>query len=251
MYKIYSLTENKEIRYIGYTHKQIEERLVEHINDSKYGKGNSYKRNWIKKCIREKLNLEINLIEEVSSAEEAKKIEILLINNYRKYYRLVNLTNGGDGIQGYKHTKETKDLLSKLSKGKIVNHTYETKKKISETIKRKLKSNEIIHPRKGIKMLEETKNKISEGNKGKIKENKGISHTETYGEKKANSIKNNMRNNHRLSVKILQYDINDNLIKEWSSMYYASQNLGISVYFIKLCISGKINNIENFKFKKA
>lgn len=91
---------------------------------------------------------------------------------------LVNLTDGGEGPSGYKHSEEIINKLSKNSKGNInmlgKNHTDNTKRKISETLKSKNLSNKHTEETKkkmsesaiGKKCSEETKKKISESLKG-------------------------------------------------------------------------------------
>lgn len=92
-YKIYCHTINNK-KYIGYTEKDIEERLNEHIKDSKK-KSKTHFHRAIRKygsncIITEK-------IDECVTEEEAKLKEIYYINYFDTYKNGYNMTPGGSG----------------------------------------------------------------------------------------------------------------------------------------------------------
>lgn len=90
-YKIYGLvvSNNNEIRYIGYTKRSLEQRLYSHLVDAKNGL--TYRKcNWIRK---HNYNIDIILIEDNLSYEDALKREVYYIS---KYDNLTNMTLGGE-----------------------------------------------------------------------------------------------------------------------------------------------------------
>jgi len=112
MYKLYYLTselDGMKPKYIGYTSKNLEDRLKGHIRDWKYKKCKSHKVNWIGNVINNGFEVKIFLIEETELIEE-----ILILE--RKYIEpifdtLVNSTNGGEESKVF-----SKEVIEKLSK---------------------------------------------------------------------------------------------------------------------------------------
>lgn len=165
-YKIYALKlkDSEEIKYIGYTSRELCVRLYEHLNitiNEKYK--NSY---WIKK---HKNNIEIILIEDnIKTHKEICKKEINYIKLYRNLgHDLNNTTNGGDGMLA---TDEIRKKISDANKGKIISD--ETKLKISKTLKGRVLPIEVREKmskfQKSKKVSKETKLKISNAHKGKL-----------------------------------------------------------------------------------
>ena len=90
-YKIYGLKVigSDEIRYIGYTKRELSKRLYYHLFDAKSGL--KYRKcNWIRK---NNYNIEIILIEDNLSYKEALDREVYWISQYTN---LTNMTKGGD-----------------------------------------------------------------------------------------------------------------------------------------------------------
>ena len=75
-------------------------------------------------------------------------------------------------------------------------------------------------------------------------------YNENYGSKKEREIKtktlNNCINGHK---KIIQYDLNNNFIKEWNSLTEASNTLNISIGNISSVINGKRNQAGGYIWK--
>ena len=122
----------------------------------------------------------VNIVHKDIEHDEAKQIEILLIEKYgRKDLgtgNLVNLTDGGEGALGVIISEETKQKMSEAKKGKTFSE--EAKQNMSEASKGKTRSEETKqkmseakkgdkHPNFGKPRSEETRQKMSEAKKGK------------------------------------------------------------------------------------
>jgi len=113
MYKIYYLTSILDClqpKYIGYTSKNINNRLYQHIKDAEYGI-KSHKANWIRKVRKYKSNVIIIEIDNVETTKEACHLERQYIESFDKWYNLTNSTNGGEKSKAVK-----KDVRNKISK---------------------------------------------------------------------------------------------------------------------------------------
>lgn len=97
----------------------------------------------------------------------------------------------------------------------------------------------------GMKHSEESKRKISEGLKGHISPNKGKKQSKETCDKKSKSMVGVM------NKPILQYDLQDNFIKEWPSISeaYLSLNKKITNGCINLACKGKIKTAFGYKWK--
>jgi len=96
---IYGLYENGEkLRYIGKSSSRLQ-RPRSHLSPSQYNgsQSHTYLYNWIRKCIREKVKITINILEETNKEELAQK-EIQWIERcIKRGDPLVNMTKGGEG----------------------------------------------------------------------------------------------------------------------------------------------------------
>src|ERR1035437_102250 len=110
--KIYCLCdENSQIRYIGKTGKELEQRLYEHIKEARGNKKKSNKNIWIRSMLNKNLLPTTFLIGEVCG--NGNKEEIAFIQYGKE--QLWTLTNGTLGGDGGEHTEETKQKM-KLSR---------------------------------------------------------------------------------------------------------------------------------------
>lgn len=187
---------------------------------------------------------------------EAKSKEMFWIrtnmSNYCKYpdQNGLNLTDGGQGTLGYKLSDLQKENISKRNTG--YKHTEEAKKKISEAslgntwnkgVKRSKehinalsKSNIGNKYNLGKKQSQETKNKRS----AKLI----LSHTEEW------KLNHSKKLTELVGKTILQYDINNNLIKEYPSVATAERELNLKKYYIKYFLkSGTLSKKTNSYFK--
>lgn len=170
-----------KIFYIGKT-CNIKRRNSEHLSEVK--KGNKLpKYNKLRKLIKEGNKFEdlVIIIEENITNEKIDEREIFYIKKLREEgYKLKNLTDGGDGGINRKNIRLTEEQKNKISSsilksfelGRKVEHSDETKKKISnskigikfsEEHKKKLS----IARKKRI-ITQETRDKASKTSKGKI-----------------------------------------------------------------------------------
>ena len=106
-YKLYSLSDETGVRYIGITKQKLTARLSGHISSCKQAfknkKSRNYRHCWIKSLLQKGQQPIITLINEFNSSEEVKQAEI---DTIKLYDNLVNGTAGGDGIREYKFTED-------------------------------------------------------------------------------------------------------------------------------------------------
>lgn len=193
---------------------------------------NNYKRAYAKydrsiqwKRIANKSEYEVEILFDNLTWDEAQNKEREFISLYGrrdlKTGTLCNLTDGGDGVDGYKLTEETR---RKMSKSQMGNKNW---------------LNRIT--------TEETRRKISEGNKGKKRteeHKKGMSlifsgvNNPNYGKKYSEERRKQISDS-KFKRPILQYDLDGNLIKEWSSKKEAMKQ-GYSEANIWRCCNNKL-----------
>ena len=147
------------------------------------------------------------------SVEDANYFEEILIKK-------LDNTNRDKG-----YNSRTGGMNSKLSE--------QTRQKISQSCK-------------GRKISEETKNKISESLKGE--------NNPWYGKHLSKEIRKKMSDskkgiNNSRCKKILQYDMNENLIAIWNCMAQASEELNIAPSNITRCCKGQRKSAGGFIWK--
>lgn len=179
-----------------------------------------------------KLNniFDIEIIFESQNEQECLDLEVKLIKEIGRE-NLCNLTNGGEGISGFNHSEETKQKISIWRKGRSLSE--ETCRKITQNkIGKAYKLNNI--PEGKIEKLYETKSihEISSElklafttiKKYLVEKNLYI----PYKNKKVkDSTKNKMSNimKNKFNKPILQFDKQNNFIKEYSSLTEACNHI--------------------------
>lgn len=152
MYSIYVITNTiNGKQYVGYTSRKVNDRWIEHVDDSKHEYNTMYDsplqadiRKYGKNCF----------IHQVLATTEDKELAMQLEDEATTILN-THVPNGYNRIVGYhrEHTEETKKKISEKAKGRTLSE--ETKRKMSES-----KSGE-NHPNYGKHLSEETKKKIS------------------------------------------------------------------------------------------
>ncbi len=139
-YKIYKCVNNINGKvYIGYTHKSLEKRIIEHKSSSKNG---SY---YLLHKALQKYGLDNFSWEIIFESEDKKyvleEMECFFINEYKSFFETghgYNMTHGGQGgMTDKKHSEETKEKM-KIARSK---RTIEPMlgKKHSDEAKEKMK----------------------------------------------------------------------------------------------------------------
>lgn len=202
-------------------------------------------------------NLNFEIIDKFDGTlSEAKSKEMFWIRTYMSNYckypemRGMNLTDGGQGTLGYKVSDAQKEITSKRNKG--YKHTEKAKIKISEASKgnmwnigKKRTPEHIESLRKanignkynlGRKQLQEEKNKRA----AKLI----LSHTKEW------KLNHSKKLTEVIGKSILQYDIHNNLIKEYPSITIAEKELNLKKYYIKYFLkSGTLSKKTKSYFK--
>lgn len=191
---------------------------------------NSYKRMYVKnkgvvKLYRSflKYGVDNHIFEVVCECKESQ------LNEKERYYQEMFDCIGINGLncrltktddRSGRVSKETLAKMSQVSKGNQnwlgKKHTQETKDKISLANTGRRYSGEI---------------NIKKGRKGRISCRKGI-----------------ISENHPCSIKILQYDLLDNFIREWNCMNDIKRELGFHIGNVSLCINNKLGTYKSFKW---
>ena len=124
IYKGYVLKDpvTKEIRYVGITSKELEQRLKGHIADTK----DKLRKKWHKTCwmihVYKKYKQWplIELVDVFDTLEAAKQFEVNYIATYKEEYKLTNDTPGGDYIAYNAHSREA--ILKRKAIRKVVQY---------------------------------------------------------------------------------------------------------------------------------
>lgn len=239
---VYSITNKiNNKKYIGFTFKFIK-RKNDHINAlRKNNHVNTYLQNAWNKYGEENFIFEV--LEFCSKNNLAKREDFWV-----KMFNTTNKKNGyniklTDPNNKTIHSKETKLKISTSKKGKP-----SSRRGIKQT---KEHSEKIRFANLGKKRSNKTKEKISLSAKNKIvtfNTRKKISDIHKGRKIKwADKIKEtHLKSKNKKRRKVLQFDLNENLIKEWSSLLEIERELGINNANLYKCC--KQNIVKNKKF---
>ena len=251
VYKITNLINNKI--YVGKTTKSINKRFSEHVKESKNLLSKRYLCSAIRKYGKE--NFSIETIQLCESIEKLNKSEIYWIKELNsKAPNGYNLTNGGDGNNGYIFTDEGREKIRMSLLGRIC--TESTRVKLHNSLKGRVVPKEekikISLSKKGTHLSEEHKNKIKNSILQSVKEGR-INHVPSgkenpfYGKRHSKETIEKIKI--KWSKKVVQYDLDMNLIKIWNSRKEAANELGIYSQAICNNINNKRKQVSGFIFK--
>jgi hypothetical protein len=192
----------------------------------------SSRKNKIWKSIIAKTDYEVQILFDDLTREEALEKEKEFISLYGridlKNGTLANHTDGGEDFNGLwnkgrKASEETRAKQREAAKHKPP-MSEETKKKISNS-------------HKGRVVSQETKRKLSLINIGTKKD--------PWNEERRLKIEKSWKSK---IEKIVQYDLEMNLIKIWDNRIIASEELNIKKDWIRNCLRGKMKSANKFIF---
>jgi group I intron endonuclease len=154
-------------------------------------------------------------------------------------YNLTNGGEGGGGFQGKKHSEEVKNKIKNSLKQKYIDNP-ELKKQLSERNKIVMKNPEV-------------KERIKLGILNSDKYQKSIRAPTTNDVKKkiSEGLKKYHNENKIKPIKIKQYDINHNLLNEYTSISEASKESSVTRKAISLYLRKKTKFAGGFIWKYA
>lgn len=170
---IYTLSDSSGIKYLGKS-DHPDKRLKIHLKECK--KKRTRKEKWIKNLLDEGQKPILEIIDTVDSSDWSF-FESYWISQLRTWgFCLLNGTDGGEGSNGFKgkkHTEETKNKLKEFSKNRIL--TDEGRKKISESNRKRTVSDSTKKKisekakQRYVERGEDIKRKISNSLKARLK----------------------------------------------------------------------------------
>jgi group I intron endonuclease len=169
-------------------------------------------------------NIVYSEIDEINSLDKKdwEPLETYWINQFRVWgFGVLNENDGGGGPTT--HSQETQEKMSKTRKGKLFSESQKNK------ISKSKKGCNVWS--KGKKFSEEHKGKISKAKKGKP-----LPSLSYIGNK--NNIK-----------PIIQYDLQENIIREWKSAVEAALFYGKTPESIRNCCNNKCKTSNGFIWK--
>lgn len=247
--------------YIGETKcKDVSRRWNQHKQTIEINKGCPALRDAVKKYGIDNFEFSVLII---CFDDERFKYEIEYIKKYNSVApNGYNLTNGGEGggFQGKTHTEEVKNGIKNKLKQKYIDNP-ELKEQMSERNKIVMGNPEVREKIKnGILNSEKMKKMIEDKRIGNYKQ---IKHSEEVKNKISESLKKyhasnvtivnniNVQKDNKMGTKIKQYDMNNNLLNEYTSISDASRKTSIQRKLISLYLRGKTNIAGGFIWKYA
>lgn len=232
MTKIYALKDpiSNEIRYVGKTVGPLDKRLREHLHVAK--RGRTHRDNWIKSLLTKPI---IVLLEECEDFEWERREEYW-IGQYRT--RLTNHTEGGEGASGYRHSQESRELMSRRQARPVLMLGY-SGRVIDRfpSIKEAARCNNLDPPNIG-----EALRRGARGSAGSYR----WAYEDTYDQ---NNPVPYVRNHDHAFKPVTQYDLEMNVLREWSSTTEAANVLGIKKVGITKAKCGALKTYKGFIWK--
>lgn len=177
-------------------------------------------------------NFEFIILEKVDDKSLLITREQWWIDNSNSVYNVCKIAGSSLGV---KRSDETRKKIGDAKRG--FKHTLESRKKITEN-----QTGE-KHWGYGKKLSEETKAKKSESMKEYYK-----THDHPNKNKKMSDEQKKILSK-RWSKPIIQFDLENNKIREWESIKVAAKNLGITESTIVLYLKGKTKKPQKYKWE--
>ena len=251
--RIYTLSVNNNIRYIGKTVQKLEQRLKEHIRVAKSGKVKNHRTNWINSVLRSGLTV---VIKEIDHCSWNKSSE--LEQHYIKYYKelgcdLVNETFGGEGNLGYKKSVKTISKLKNSLRNRLgIIYQYDINGNFIKSWNNPVEAAESL----GLKVAAG----ITRCLRGKRQSYKGFRWMKKYEDDPKTVLKStNFQKQKKITLnknakKVIQLDLNGKELNMFDSPWKACQALGKNVTsssgITRVCL-GKKQTAFGFKWKYA
>ena len=201
------------------------------------------KRNPLWKNIIDKIEYIVEIIFKSESLEEVFAKEVELIKYYgRRDLKLGTLTNMTDGGEGT--FNKSADARKRISDSKLGDKNPakrpEVRKKIGLAGIGRTGSN------LGKKFSDEVRKNMSIGQTGKIGHRKGKTHTKEAKRKNSEAHKGKISSRRKI---VLQFDLNNNFIKEFICMKDAANEVKVAVSNITSAIKGGSKTSGGYKWK--
>ncbi|WP_277486703.1 NUMOD1 domain-containing DNA-binding protein [Catalinimonas alkaloidigena] len=228
---------SNEIFYIGKT-IQHDRRLRDHIQDARLDR---YSTPEMRKYIRDILALgskpRFEVVYTVKPDQKWWDVERDFIREYRKKYKLFNVCDGGFGGASYNRLSE-KGMLKLQKRFSKAVLCYDAK--TGEFIQ------EYISAREAARQLNLFSNQVTQVCKGKFAHTGGFifRYKKKYAKNKIAPAKGRGK-------KILQYDLNGNLLREWPNPYQVKKELKIHDTSVLRCCKGEQKTSYGFVWKFA
>jgi len=217
MIGIYKITSPNNRIYIGQS-VNIEKRFI------------SYKRLYSKNKLQTKLHRSFLKYGVLNHKFEIEKICLESeLNNYERYFQeFYNCLNNGLNCRLTKTAdrsgKVSEETRLKMSEASMGNQNWLNRKHSAET------KNKISKANSGRKYSDEIN--IKKGRKGRVSNRIGF-----FSEL------------HPGSVKVNQYDMNNNFIKEWNCLMDIKRELNFHIGNVSSCLKGNLNSYKKFIWK--
>ncbi|MEK6479599.1 NUMOD1 domain-containing DNA-binding protein [Catalinimonas sp. 4WD22] len=228
---------SNRIFYLGKT-ITLERRLTNHIIDARMDRYSTpAMRQYIRDILAKGSKPIFEVIYVVKPDQKWWDVERDFIKEYRKKYELFNVCDGGfSGAQGNHLTEEGKKKLQELFSKPVLCYDAKTGELIQE----------YISAREAARQLNLFSNQVTQVCKGKFAHTGGyiFRYKKKYSKNKIAPAKGRGK-------KILQYDLNGNLIKEWPNPYQVKKELKIHNTSVLRCCKGEQKTSYGFIWKFA
>lgn len=252
IYTLSSSSDPNNIRYIGKT-KNLKDRIRRHIGKYYINFEDNYKNRWIKSEIDKGNKI---LIEETDRVDDInwKYWEIYWIEQFKNWgFKLTNGTEGGEGIV------LTKEIIEKRNDTRIKNtdDKYKLlfeKYKITEIDNYWVAERECFNCKKIVNYKSIKRTSLFMNLRRAEREERKCYYCNNSGEKNhffGKKLNDGKLKQERYGKKILQLDLEDNLINEFNSIREASDKTGIDRKSISNCARGvkHFHTAHGYKFK--